>query len=276
MNTTQLPVLGAALSINSAEPLLPWIREKNRDLEIQDFVFPGVLDAHWREIAQRYDRLLDGHRGRVGLHGPFFGLDLAAFDPQIQAVIQSRLLQGLEICEQLTATQMVVHSPFTAWHHQNFGHSSGLKDRIYEACHENLAPVIARAQDIGCTLVLENIEDVDPAERRRLTQYLNSDSVKISVDTGHAHLAHDCAGAPPVDYFIKDAGAELAHVHIQDTDGYADRHWLPGKGRINWPAFFEALGRNAANPHLVIEVQAQYQATIPECVAQLEAMGLAQ
>lgn len=60
--------------------------------------------------------------------------------------------------------------------------------------------------------------------------------------------------APPLDYFIKAAGDDLKHMHIQDADGHADRHWRPGKGSINWVAVFEALRDTGANPRLIVEL----------------------
>lgn len=270
------PVVGAALPIESVEHLRDWLFGKDRDLELQDFVQPNVLDGDWQAIVGRYESLLDGYRGRIGIHGPFFGFDMSTVDPQVQAIAQQRFLQGLGICEALGATHMVVHSPFTHWHHDNFDNGAWLKDHLFEACHTNLAPVVRRAEDIGCELVIENIQDVDPRERVRLAESFDSPMVRVSVDTGHAQWAHKATGAPPVDYFVKAAGNNLAHVHLQDADGCADRHWLPGVGTILWPAFFEALRDYADNPRLVIEVFGKYHADIPACVARLEAEGLAQ
>ena len=64
-------------------------------------------------------------------------------------------------------------------------------------------------------------------------------------------------GAPPVDYYVDAAGDMLTHVHLQDTDGYADRHWAPGDGTMRWAAVFRALGRLSSNPRLILEVQDQ-------------------
>ena len=91
--------------------------------------------------------------------------------------------------------------------------------------------------------------------------------------TGHAHYAHVSTGAPPVDYYVDAAGDDLAHVHIQDTDGYSDRHWLPGDGSVRWAAVFRALGRLSSKPRLLIEVKDQ--ANIRRGAAHLEALGLA-
>ncbi len=274
-SATDLPVLGAALKLPGYEMLIDWIRAADRDVELQDFCEPHAMDGDWRAVVERYRPLLDGHRGRIGIHGPFIGLDLAAGDPEIQAVVRRRFLLGLEICETLGADQMVVHSPFNHWQHNNFGNFGWLKERIYEAAHAILVPVIERAESTGCELVIENIDDVDPLERVRLVESFNSDAVRVSLDTGHAHLSRGMNGAPPVDYFVKAAGRLLRHVHVQDTDGHADRHWLPGDGTISWPAVFEALAAHTDRPRMVIEVFPDRIAGIPDCVERLEARGLA-
>ncbi|MCU0856619.1 MAG: TIM barrel protein [Rhodobacteraceae bacterium] len=46
----------------------------------------------------------------------------------------------------------------------------------------------------------------------------------------------------------------LAHVHLQDADGHADRHWALGDGTIRWAGVFRALADCASAPRLVLEL----------------------
>ncbi len=269
-----LPVLGAALNMTKLHVLLAWLRDGDRDVEIQDFGHPKILDGEWQGVAKLYRSSLDGHGGRIGIHGPFYGFDIGTTDSEIQVVVQRRFLQALEAAEAVGATQMVVHSPFNHWHHRNFGHQEGLKDQIFEASHSTLGPAVRRAEEIGCELVIENIQDVDPLDRVRLVESFGSAAVRVSFDTGHARMMSDMAGAPPIDYFVKCAGKLLHHVHLQDTDGYADRHWLPGDGDIEWHGFFETL-RYSDNPRLIVEVTSGRMADIPNCAARFAEAGLA-
>ncbi|MFC7607601.1 apurinic/apyrimidinic endonuclease family protein [Teichococcus aestuarii] len=108
---TDKPILGAALTLKGITQHRDWLLEKQRDLEIQDLHSAEVLDGDWRPVAERLRALLDGHTGRVGLHGPFWGFKIDSHDPEIRAVVRRRLLQGLEACAAVGATQMVVHSP---------------------------------------------------------------------------------------------------------------------------------------------------------------------
>jgi len=248
------PVLGAALTIGELERLHNWVMERNRDLELQEFGYAQVLNADWQPLVDRYKHLLAGHQGRVGIHGPFWGFDIAPHDPEIREIVRKRLMQGLDACEALGASHMVVHSPFTTWDHNNLDGMPGEREALFRRCHKAMDAVVKRAEDIGCEIVIENIEDIDPKARIALAQSFNSNNVRISVDTGHAHYAHHSTGAPPVDYFIIAAGRQLAHVHLQDADGHADRHWAPGEGTILWRSVFDAVARHCDNPRLILEL----------------------
>ncbi|MGO4854539.1 sugar phosphate isomerase/epimerase family protein [Phaeovulum sp. W22_SRMD_FR3] len=268
-----LPLLGLALDYADFAPLRDWIMGPGRAVEIQDFVTPAAVTGDWRPKAAAWARALAGHTGEIGIHGPFFGLDIANPDPELRAVITTRLLQGLEIAEALGGTHMVVHSPFTYWHVLNRRNYPDIHGQMLAAAAECLAPVLARADGIGCTLMLENIEDADPADRRALVETINHPNLRLSIDTGHAELAHGRYNAPPPVDFISDAGALLGHVHLQDADGHADRHWHPLEGRIHWAPVMAALARLPVPPRLIIEPRDRY-ALIPQTVARMQALGL--
>lgn len=255
--SSALPVLGAALNHTSVLQHRDWIFDRHRDLELQDFHNADILDGDWRSLVSVYKKTLDGYKGRLSIHGPFWGFTIDSRDPLIREVVTKRLIQGLEVCEALGATQMVVHSPFTTWDYNNLDLNTGARQKLFELAHLTLKSVVSRAEQIGCELVIENIEDINPADRLELALSFKSSSIFVSIDTGHAHYAHHSTGAPPVDAYVINAGNYLKHVHLQDADGYADRHWLPGDGTVNWRAVFSALKNLTSNPRLVLEVKDQ-------------------
>ncbi len=265
-----LPLLGVAITRPDLDTLRDWIFDPGRAIEIQDFVMPAVIAGDCAPLVADYRAALKGHEGPRGLHGPFFGLDLANPDAEIRAVIQRRLLKGLEIAEALGGTHMVVHSPFTCWHHLNRDNYADLHGNMIAAMADCLAPVLARAGDIGCTLMLENIDDTNPRHRAEAVEAIGHPNLMISLDTGHAELAHGRYGAPPVVDFVAQAGPLLGHVHLQDADGWADRHWHPGEGRVPWSAVFAALHRLPQMPRLILEVRDR-MAALPDSVRALEA-----
>ncbi len=247
--------IGAALSYREIAQHRAWLFDDARDIELQDFMTHDVLTGDWRAVVSEARTALAGHTGRLGLHGPYRGLDIDNPDPEVQPLITTRFLTAIEIADAVGARQVVIHSPYTRWYHQNRLMLPGYRAKKQAHVRAILGPVLARAEALGVTLVMENIQDVDPDERLRLIDALASPALALSVDTGHAHLARAMSGAPPVDYFVRAAGARLAHVHLQDLDGHADRHWAPGDGSIEWRAVFAALADAGSDPHLVLELR---------------------
>jgi sugar phosphate isomerase/epimerase len=113
------PLIGIALELPHLPLFRDWILAHQRDVEIQDFCLPEVLDGDWRPLADAIKAALAGYTGRLGLHGPFFGFSIASMDPEVRAIVRKRMEQGLDICAHLGATQMVIHSPYTTWDHHN-------------------------------------------------------------------------------------------------------------------------------------------------------------
>ena len=253
--------VGAALTLADLPTYRDWLIEGERDLEIQDFVSTQLLLSDWSGHVDAIKAQLDGFTGRLGIHGPFWNVPLDCDDPEIRPLVTKRYMTGLEACVALGATQMVVHSPFSTWYTFNKfnyppkGNAPTARHEKIEKVHGVLGDVVRRARSEGVTLVVENIEDIDPADRRALAESFDDDVVKLSIDTGHAHYAHAATGGPPVDYYVADAGARLDHVHLQDADGYADRHWAPGQGTIRWHAVFAAIAALPVRPRLVLELR---------------------
>lgn len=259
---TTLPVLGLAAHLDEMETipgLRDFLLERPRDLEIRDLVVQGAsAPDQWQAIATRARRVLQDHTGRLGIHGPYEGLMIDTPDPDIRAIVQDRLRNGLLALSAMLGGKggghMVVHSPYTTWHSYNRGTFYDDCDGIVERTHACLAPLVRLAKDEGLFLVIENCEDKDPAERVALAASFDSAAVRVSLDTGHAHYTHGALGAPPVDAFVRAAGSMLAHVHLQDAEGWADRHWAIGRGTIRWHAVFQALGSLAEMPRLILEM----------------------
>lgn len=265
--------IGAALHASEIADHRDWLFGAERDIEIQDFMSLASLTTELEDRVSAAQEALDGHTGRVGIHGPFEGLDIDNKDTELRPLITARFLKALEAADRIGARQMVLHSPYNAWSRNNLWNWPDYMEKKQARVHEVLGPVVASAQDKGITLVIENIEDCDPATRRALVDSFGSDAIALSIDTGHAQLARRMSGAPPVDYFVRDAGAQLKHVHLQDVDGHADRHWAPGEGEIEWHAVFRALADCENAPHLVLELR--NKADIPKGFAYLQELGLA-
>ncbi len=269
-----LPVIGAALTNAELATYRDWILEKDRDLELQSFVRAEVLDDDWGPLAAQVRSLLAGYKGRMGIHGPFWGFAIDTQDPMVRHAVQTRFNQGLDVCAAIGASHMVIHSPFSTWDYNNLDARSDGRGMLFTRVHLVLGSIVERAETLGVTLVMENIEDINPADRKELCQSFGSTALQMSIDTGHAHYAHGSTGAPPVDFFVRSAGEMLAHVHLQDADGYADRHWQIGQGNILWPSVFAALAELTVQPRLILELEDK--SGIQASMVWLEEKGLGQ
>ncbi len=250
-----MPTLGAALRLERLDELKNWIQESDRDVEIQDPSYDFPL-GKWKEKADYWNKSMPDYRGRLGVHGPYDGIPLASRDPDAQAFAQKKLLDCLDFCEAIAATHCVIHSPFhflgssAACHTPAFGQEHLIGNTL-----ATLEPVIERAAQIGCILVVENIFDRHTAALRALVDAIESPYLMRSVDTGHSQISYKTASGPSPEFCILEADETLEHIHLQDTNGENDYHWTPGLGDINWQGVFRAIDQIKAAPRLIIEVR---------------------
>ena len=252
---SELPVVGAALRLERIEEFKDWILDQQRDLELQDPSLDFPM-GQWQAKAEFWRKTMSGYTGRMGVHGPYDGIALASRDPEVQEFVQKKLLDCLDFCEAIAASHMVIHSPFhylggsVTCHTPTFGLNGMLK-----STRETLSPIIEKAGSIGCLLVVENIFDHNPVPLRALIDSINNPFLKRSIDTGHAQIAYKSANGASPEFSILEAGSDLAHLHLQDTNGENDYHWTPGLGDINWAGIFDAIAKTNSNPRMIIEVK---------------------
>jgi len=273
-----LPLLGASIPVGLLSGSRDWLIDRQRDLEIPDAFRPEVLYGDFRELARTARESLAGHEGRVSIHGPFLGFTIdAGDDPKLREAISGAILKALEFAESLGATQMVIHSPFWSFGANPFcaDGNAGEVRAIIEQSRRTLDSVLPAARRAGCALVLENICDADPAPLLELVRSFDAEDVGLSLDVGHAHIAARRGGATP-DQWVRAAGLLLAHVHLHDNDGNADRHWAPGDGDLNWHALFEALSESKAEPRLILELHRLERLPVGASRLGKEGLGLAE
>lgn len=247
-----LKQMGLAVTLPELEGCADWLKAGARDVELQDICEPHVMDGDWRATARRTNELLAGHRGRVGVHAPFWDLSISPQDAQIRTVVQSRLMLGLDYAEEVGGTHLVIHSPFYFFGHPLVDHQAALRAQIGLAQH-TLEPVLTRATALGCTLVIENILDINPLPLLSLVESFGTPAVRLSIDVGHAHIMA-ARGAPPAAHWLWQGRELLGHVHLQDNDGSDDAHLAPGGGTVNWAGVLRELRANGTDPRLVVEV----------------------
>ncbi|WP_291431208.1 sugar phosphate isomerase/epimerase [Deinococcus sp.] len=245
---------GLALTLKELPECAPWLLESGRDIELQDITHGDVMEGDWQGVGREINAHLNGHQGRIGIHGPFWHLNIAPRDPAVQRLVQERLNLGLDFARAIGGTHMVVHSPFDFFGHPQAVPGARLGPELERAAL-TMQPIVKRAEQEGLTLVIENIYDLSPVPLLALAQYLDSDAVRLSVDTGHAHLMTQ-RGGPPPQTWIETLGTLLGHVHLCDNDTTNDQHLAPGRGTIHWGGVERALNGAPESARIFIEVKA--------------------
>jgi len=122
---------------------------------------------------------------------------------------------------------------------------------VADLCAEQLRQLAALAAELDLTLAVENMLPAhalaDFEVLRAVVDWLDSPRVGLCLDTGHAQLTGG------VDHAIEAFAGRLNHVHLQDNDGQADRHWLPSLGQIPWDGFAAHLAATGYTGPLTIE-----------------------
>jgi sugar phosphate isomerase/epimerase len=255
MSETKKRRVGVSMEIDWLPDHLDWLLNGSHDLEIKDPLIPGLLDEDWHARIVQARRLLDGHTGQIGIHGPFHDLTLTPRDPRVRALVIERFKQGLAFAAEIQASYMVIHTPFVFFGNPWVCHTGQMLTDEIALAQEVLKPILPLVEEINCVLVIENnVNETSPIPLMRLVESFASPYVKQSFDTGHAYIAHRYGGGPTPHEWVRQSASNLAHLHLQDTDGESDYHWAPGDGAINWQALFSALDAVPQPLNLIIEV----------------------
>jgi len=181
------------------------------------------------------------------LHAPFLNEELRR-----QALAKIR--RTIEIGGLLGARVIVLHPSYCSPTSEPIpDHERPKRIAQAKANLEELVPVARRSNVI---LALENLPRTclgnSASELKLLLEDLPEDCVGICLDTNHVKKA---SSLPEI---IRELGSRIVTLHISDFDGVDEKHWLPGKGVINWPAVWWALEDIGYSGPWLYEITAVY------------------
>ncbi|NQU12167.1 TIM barrel protein [bacterium] len=208
--------------------------------------FPWWSAAAVRELAQ----ISDGEGVRIpSVHAPGRGGHAPAGRPA--PAYAETLSHFCDICLELGARVLVMH-PFGP-RELAAAEAESIITRELDALVEHVLP-------LPLILGLENLPwTTRPAEELdRVRAYPNS-ATGFVLDNGHARMA------PAQTNYLAGCGRRLCSLHLQDSDGQHDSHWLPGAGTEDWARFIEQLAATGYTGPLMLEAEARdRQAELPQ------------
>lgn len=106
--------------------------------------------------------------------------------------------------------------------------------------------------DSAIRIAVENLPRTclchDSAEHGALLDALANPVFGVCLDVNHGNLREN------LDTATKQYGHRLFSLHISDNDGIDERHWLPGKGIIDWDSWMQALAGTGYRGPIMYEV----------------------
>ena len=180
----------------------------------------------------------------------------------------------MEACHILGCRNLVFHPVLYLFRVRG----EGMKERLHEWNVQWFRALLPLAEKFDLVIELENMFDYrhvqlpgDPAfpytsaeDMLALCDWLNSDRVRICLDTGHANIAGQNVPA-----MIRRYGNRLAVLHLNDNFGkiepvFEDLHLFPGYGLLDWEAIFSALHEIRYDGTVNMEPVAQLDRMPPE------------
>lgn len=200
--------------IEPFEERIKQIKESGYDyimLWCEDETYPKFIDKKdLIKIVKSYDLYLDN------VHLPFDNINylwLEGIDRQNKV---DEVKRWMYECKECGAETVVLHA--TNGNNIMLNNSLGYK---------SFEEIINEANNIKLRVALENTQMLYYLDF--ILEEIKSDYVGLCYDSSHDFIKGQSCGD------ILDKWKDrLFCVHLSDCDGISDKHWIPGKGIVNW------------------------------------------
>lgn len=226
------------------------------ELDLAEWMGAEVLEIlpHWRAHPDPAPlRRAAADRGlRIhSVHGCWGGeaieaprVDLGSTDPTAHAASVSDLRRCVDWIAEAGGSALVVHPGGLSRPEE--------RDARRDAIARGLMALADHARGAGIVVALENMPPgVHPGSRMAdladLVAELALPELGLTLDVAHAHISADATTETLA------AGRLLTTTHVHDNDGRRDTHHPPGRGTIDWPAWFAALDAIGYEGPIVLE-----------------------
>ncbi len=164
-------------------------------------------------------------------HAPFGTTDISSRDEDARLASVQSVIGTLDAAVELSAGRVVVH-----------GSREPIADeerpQRLDLCIRGLSELAGQASRRGVALALELLPRTCLGNRTAETRYILDrvdGDVRVCFDVNHITLYEGASEA------LSSLGDRVETLHISDHDGVDERHWVPGKGIVDWADFMAGL-----------------------------------
>lgn len=177
----------------------------------EDETYPEFIDRReFIKIVKSYDLKLDN------VHLPSDGINTLWFEGSDRIKKVDEIRRWMNECRESGAEMVVLHS------------TSGIGIALDKSMgYKSFEKIIGEAEDIKLKVAVENI---------RMLKYLDfvleefiSDYAGLCYDSSHDFIEGQSCGG-----ILERWKDRLFCLHLSDCDGISDKHWIPGKGIVDW------------------------------------------
>ena len=164
------------------------------------------------------------------VHLPFSGtLDISVLDDNARAENVAIQTQMIRLAGEFKPKKLILHpssEPIT---------ENERAARI-KCAKESIRLLLPIAKEIGAQLCIENLPRTCLGRNSEDMKLLLEDFPEVGVcfDTNHLLIEDH-------NMFFKNVGDRIETLHVSDYDKIDERHWVPGRGVIDWPQFMTNL-----------------------------------
>ncbi|RPD42582.1 sugar phosphate isomerase/epimerase family protein [Chitinophaga barathri] len=156
-------------------------------------------------------------------------LDISETDPEKRPAILAAVKEYIDLAVEMHVKQIVIHPSTEPIADED-------RPKRIAACRESLKELAAYCKAKNASLALEGLPRTCLANTsKEILQILDGiDGVGVCFDSNHQLQEKP-------EEFAKAVGPLIRTLHISDYDAVNERHWMPGRGIINWNNVIAAL-----------------------------------
>jgi len=192
------------------------------------------------DITALKDLLNRLHLKVHSLHAPFSDVDISSLDEEERENSLELIKKSMEFCTEVEGGIVIIH-PYST---EISGDDQSYL-RAKNKTKDSLYTLVTLAEELGIRLAVENLPGIggwsfgiEVSKLSKLVSKINNPHLGLCLDTGHVFVGRESVS---LSKDVLACGKDLVALHIQDTDGKKDRHWLPGEGIIDWARFLKDL-----------------------------------
>jgi sugar phosphate isomerase/epimerase len=177
------------------------------------------------------------------IHLPFTReLDISVTDPVHRRAVIEAQAELLRMAAPWGARHAVIHPSYEPIPEEE-------REARIAACREALRELSTIAASVGIKLAAECLPRTCLANNSEELLRILEDAPECGICCDVNHLYQETPES-----FIRKKGNRLTTVHMSDFDGIDEKHWMPGKGVIQWQEVLDALASIGYDGPFLFEV----------------------